>query len=124
MCPHSFNRSRQMNEDSDVNDLNQRTCSALTSFVLEHKYADEQRDLQMHIAQVLRPAVPENVEIITSTGPGTPKPSIHLCGTSFWPDVELRSEGKPLIGIEVKYVREKQSASKAIAETLGQSLIY
>lgn len=104
--------------------LSKQACAALGSFPLRPEYKDEQRDLQSHIAEVLRAAVPEGIEIITSTGAGAPKPSIYLYGTSFWPDVELRSQPGPLVGIEVKYVRSGQSASHAIAETLGQSLIY
>ena len=95
----------------------------LETFPLRPQYKSEQADLQTHIEAELRAALSPDYEVIISVG-GNGKPSIALCGTSFWPDAEIRSLEGPLIGIEVKYVRRGQSASKAIAETLGQTLIY
>src|SRR5262249_41019137 len=53
---------------------------------------------------------------------GTGKPSMKLRGTSFWPDVEVRDGQTALIAVEIKLVRKR--ASKALAEALGQALIY
>jgi hypothetical protein len=110
-------------QDDATARLTGTVCSILTSFPLRSEYPDEQRDLQPHIAEVLRQSLPD-LQVLISVGGGDRKPSVNLFGTSFWPDVEIRSADKPLLGIEVKYVRPDQSASKAIAETIGQSLIY
>ena len=110
-------------QDGSMAGLTNTVFSILNSFPLRPEYPDEQRDLQPHIAEVLRQALPD-LQIVVSVGEGDRKPSVNLFGTSFWPDIEIRSADKPLIGIEVKYVRPDQSASKAIAESIGQSFIY
>jgi hypothetical protein len=47
-----------------------------------------------------------------------------LLGTSFWPDVEVTAGTARLAAIEVKSIRSQQPTSKAIAEAIGQSIIY
>ncbi len=110
-------------QDEATVHLTSTICSLLRSFPLRPEYPDEQKDLQPHIAEVLRQSLP-NMQIVISVGEGDRKPSVNLFGTSFWPDIEIRSADKPLIAIEVKYVRPDKSSSKAIAEAIGQSLIY
>jgi len=110
-------------QDESMAHLTSRICTLLNSFPLRPEYPDEQKDLQPHIAEVLRRSLPDT-QIVISVGEGDSKPSVNLFGTSFWPDIEIRSAGKPVIGIEVKYVRPDKSASKAVAEAIGQSLIY
>src|SRR5437588_51314 len=110
-------------QDDGAARLTSMVCSILNSFPLPPAYGDEQKNLQPHIAEVLRQALPD-LQVVVSVGEGDRKPSVNLFGTSFWLDIEIRSTDKPLIGIEVKYVRPDQPPSKAIAETIGQSLIY
>jgi hypothetical protein len=95
---------------------------------LASEYADEQKDLQPHVQwaleESLRQSFPAaNLRTTISVG-GTGKPSLRLLGTSFWPDVEVTEGAAPLAAIEVKLVRSQQPASKAIAEAIGQSIIY
>jgi len=91
-------------QDEATVHLTSTICSLLRSFPLRPEYPDEQKDLQPHIAEVLRQSLP-NMQIVISVGEGDRKPSVNLFGTSFWPDIEIRSADKPLIAIEVKYVR-------------------
>lgn len=96
---------------------------------LRQSYEDEQRNLQPHleaiIAETLNAKFPGEFELVRSIGAGSPKPSINIFGTSFWPDLEIRQPGgAPVLGIEVKYARTSREVSKAIAESLGQAVIY
>ncbi len=47
-----------------------------------------------------------------------------MLGTSFWPDVEITQDGVRLIAIEVKLIRPGDRASGALAQTIGQAVIY
>jgi hypothetical protein len=100
----------------------------LTRIPLASEYADEQKDLQPHVQRALEESLRRwfptaNLRTTISVG-GTNMPSLKLLGTSFWPDVEVTEGTVPLAAIEVKLVRSQQSASKAIAEAIGQSIIY
>jgi len=100
----------------------------LTRMPLAPAYADEQRDLQPHVQRALEESVQQsfpaaNVRTTISVG-GTGKPNLDLLGTSFWPDVEINEGTIRLAAIEVKLIRSQESASKAIAEAIGQSVIY
>ena len=91
-------------------------------------YRDEQRDLQPVVEAALQAALRQSFpsaafRTAISVG-GTSKTNLRLRGTSFWPDVEITEDGTPLAAIEVKLIRARQSASKALAEALGQSVIY
>jgi hypothetical protein len=61
--------------------------------------------------------------VTTSIG-GRGKPRVELLGTSFWPDIEIKEGNTLLVAIEVKLVRRDQSASKALAEAIGQGVVY
>jgi hypothetical protein len=109
--------------------LNDAIVSVLKSCQLNPTYQDEQRDLQPHleaiVGETLDAKFPKQFELVRSIGIGSPKPSIKLFGTSFWPDLEIRQPGgEPVLGIEVKYARTSKEVSKAIAESLGQAVIY
>ncbi len=100
----------------------------LARFPLRHAYSSEQSDLQPHIQaeldKALREAVPDaRVRVTISVG-GTGKSSLKLLGTSFWPDVEVSDDGTRLIAIEVKLIRREHRPSAAIAQALGQAIIY
>jgi hypothetical protein len=100
----------------------------LTRMRLASEYADEQRDLQPHVQRALEESLRQsfpaaNLRTTISVG-GTGKPSLRLLGTSFWPDVEVTADAASLAAIEVKLIRSQQPASKAIAEAIGQSIIY
>lgn len=72
----------------------------------------------------MRAAVPDaRVRVTISVG-GTGKPSLKLLGTSFWPDVEVSEDGTRLIAIEVKLIQPQHRPSAAIAQALGQAIIY
>ncbi len=109
----------------EIAQLAAEVTKLLNSFKPRPAYTDEQKDLQPHLADILEASLPEDLEVIKSVG-GKNKPSMKMFGTSFWPDIEIRTRPDkiPLIGIEVKYVRADKPASKAISETLGQALIY
>lgn len=101
---------------------------ALVRMPLAPSYADEQRDLQPHVQTALEESLREsfpraNLRTIISVG-GTGKPNLTLLGTRFWPDVEISDGTTPIAAIEVKLIRSRQPASKAIAEAIGQSIIY
>ena len=100
----------------------------LTRMPLAETYSDEQRDLQPAVQAALQPALlrafPDaSLQTIISVG-GTDKPNLKLLGTSFWPDVAITEVAVGLVAIEVKLIRAQQPASKALAEAIGQSLIY
>ena len=100
----------------------------LTRMPLASGYADEQRDLQPHVQRELEESLQRsfptaNLRTTISVG-GTGKPNLKLHGTSFWPDVEVTEGTARLAAIEVKLIRPGQPASKAIAEAIGQSMIY
>ena len=100
----------------------------LTRMPLASEYADEQRDLQPQVQRALEDSLGRsfpaaNLRTTISVG-GTGKPSLRLLGTSFWPDVEVTESTVRLAAIEVKLIRSQQPASKAIAEAIGQSIIY
>ena len=91
-------------------------------------YGDEQRDLQPAVKRALEEALLRSFPTISlqttiSVG-GKGKPSLRLHGTSFWPDVDVSEGPIPLAAIEVKIIRPPQGASTAIAEAIGQSIIY
>lgn len=101
---------------------------ALTRMPLAGTYSDEQRDLQPAVQAALEPALlrafPDApLRTVISVG-GTGKPNLKLLGTSFWPDVEVTEDGTQLAAIEVKFIRAGQPASKALAEVIGQAVIY
>lgn len=102
--------------------------NTLARFVLAPAYADEQRDLQPHIQAAIEESLRQSFPAVTlrttiSVG-GTGKPNLRLLGTSFWPDVDVSEGSMRLAAIEVKLIRPRQLASKAIAEAIGQSIIY
>ena len=100
----------------------------LTRMQLPSAYEDEQRDLQPHVQRALEKSLRQSLpgadlRTIISVG-GSGKPNLRLLGTSFWPDVEVTEGTSRLAAIEVKLIRAQQPASKAIAEAIGQSIIY
>ena len=90
--------------------------------------ADEQGSLQPQIQaaldQSLKAVFPQRRFIVTTSVGGKAKPNLRLLGTSFWPDLEIADGDRLLAAIEVKVVRPGNSPSKAIAEAIGQSLVY
>jgi hypothetical protein len=100
----------------------------LRHFPLAPAYASEQRDLQPHvqaeIEKSLRRTFPELGLVTTISVGGNGKPSLKLLGTSYWPDVEIADGNEGLVAIEVKLIRPRQATSKAMAEAVGQALIY
>ncbi|MBI1894446.1 MAG: hypothetical protein HYS14_10065, partial [Candidatus Rokubacteria bacterium] len=100
----------------------------LVRMPLAQSYADEQRDLQPHVQRALEESLQgsfpgADLRTVISVG-GTGKPNLRLLGTRFWPDVEISDSTKPIAAIEVKLIRSEHPASKAIAEAIGQSIIY
>ena len=90
---------------------------------LRDHYIDEQRELQPDLAKALKQALGNGFDVRTSVGgPGAPE-GIHLYGTSFWPDLDVSRVDAPILAIEAKYIREKESPTAPIAETIGQALI-
>ena len=115
-----------MKQETSLDDV---IVGVLKSCQLNQSYENEQRDLQPHIetiiAETLNDKFPRRFELVRSIGLGSPKPSIKIFGTSFWPDLEIRQIGGPaVVGIEVKYARTSKEVSKAVAESLGQAVIY
>ena len=104
------------------------TLQELKKCPLKESYSDEQHDLQYYLCEVIKTALQAHslnrYHVIPSIGESSPKPSIKALGTSFWPDLAIHKGNSCIIAIEVKYIREDQSASKALAETIGQSIIY
>ncbi len=101
---------------------------ALTTMPLAPTYPDEQRDLQPHIQAVLQQSLEQSfpgagLRTTISVG-GTARPNLKLLGTSFWPDVEITDGTMQLVAIEAKRIRSQERPSKAIAEAIGQSVIY
>lgn len=100
----------------------------LARFPLVPEPVDEEKDLQPRIQaaieQSLRQSFPGAALLITISVGGTGKLNLKLFGTSFWPDVEVSEDGTRLAAIEVKLIRPGRPASKAIAEAIGQSIIY
>jgi len=113
---------------SDTSPVAEVIRETLTQMPLASEYADEQRDLQPHVQRALEESLRRsfpaaNLRTTISVG-GTGKPNLRLHGTSFWPDVEVTEGTVRLAAIEVKLIRSRQPASKAIAEAIGQSIIY
>ncbi len=109
-------------------ELKDAILNTLQSMALRGEYFDEQRDLQPHVHEAIKSLLTCNYGTQygcnVSVGPGRPKPSIKLLGTSFWPDIEVYEGSTPLIGIGLKLVKKDHRASARISETLGQALIY
>ncbi len=80
------------------------------------------------LVQALRDRLGEGftVQISVNEGrrPDSPKPRVALFGVTFWPDIVVLRGREPILGVEVKHIREGHSPTHAIAETIGQSLIY
>jgi hypothetical protein len=115
-----------MTDSASVREVVRQT---LTKFALRDSYPDEQRDLQKHIKDELDAALsmefPTASLVTTRSIGGREKPRLKLLGTSFWPDLDVKEGNTRHVAIEVKIVREgARGASKAIAETIGQSVIY
>ena len=91
---------------------------------LRDHYADEQQDLQPHLRDILVDKLGDEFKVEISTGPGRPKPHVALFGTTFWPDIAVSRAGENIAAVEAKYIREKESPTAPIAETIGQALIY
>ena len=83
---------------------------------------------QPHIQAAARRITATGVSRSTRTNDyqrrGTGKPNLKLLGTSFWPDIEISEGGTRRAAIEVKLIHPRQRASHAIAEAIGQSVIY
>ena len=113
---------------ADENSVADVVGNTLRHFALGAAYASEQRELQPAVQAVLEQALensfPDSGLQTTISVGGAGKPSLQLLGTSFWPDVEISDEKKGLVAIEVKLIQPNRPASKAIAEAIGQSLIY
>jgi hypothetical protein len=113
-----------MEEDS----LPEVIRGALEEIPLPPPGVNEQTDLQPQVQAALEKAFnrtfPQRPLHITTSIGGAAKPNLRLLGTSFWPDVEIAEGDTLLAAIEVKIVRPRQTPSKAIAEALGQSLVY
>ena len=46
------------------------------------------------------------------------------CGGSFWPDILIRQGESDFLVLELKQVKAKRSLTKALAEMIGQCLVY
>ncbi len=108
----------------DRTDPGSLAIAALTTYALRDRYISEQQELQPDLGDALRQALGSGFDVQISVGAGSPKPRVALYGTTFWPDISVLRDGAPLLGVEVKHIREGQSPSKAFAETIGQCLIY
>jgi hypothetical protein len=97
--------------------------ATLVSCVLRDRYLNEQQELQPDLQTALRQALGSRFDVQISVGAGGPKPRVVLFGMSFGQTSPF-SAGAPVLGIEVKHIRKGQSPSSAIAETIGQCLIY
>ena len=91
-------------------------------------YLDEQRHLQPDVQRAIQESLHRsfpvaNLRTTISVG-GTGKPNLKLYGTSFWPDIEVTEDEARLAAVEVKLIRPGHRASKALAEAIGQSIIY
>lgn len=80
--------------------------------------------MQAELEQSFRKLFPRATLLTTISIGGKGKPNLRLLGTSFWPDVEVTDGNTRFAAIEVKLIRPRQPASKAIAEAIGQSIIY
>jgi hypothetical protein len=109
---------------SEISDLVRRVTQALNECPLRPQYRSEQQELQPDLADAIGKELPAQYHLITSTGGEDKKPYLNICGTSFWPDIEISESGKPLIAVEIKHIPQDKSASKRIAEAIGQALIY
>ena len=98
--------------------------ATLATCALRDRYASEQQELQPDLADALKKALGSGFDVQISIGSGDPKPHVALFGTTFWPDIVVSCNGVPSLAIEVKHIRKGQSPAKAIAETIGQCLIY
>lgn len=121
-------RAHGNEEMADSSSIAEAIRETLVRMPLAASYADEQRDLQPHVQRALEESFQQsfptaNLLTVISVG-GTGKPRLSLLGTRFWPDVEIRAGTTAVAAIEVKLIRQAHSASKAIAEAIGQSLIY
>jgi hypothetical protein len=107
---------------SDVYELVMET---LKSCPLKPEYRNEERDLQPELKRLIERALDSSglgaYDVKISLG-GRGKPRVDLLGTSFWPDIEISNDNKPIIAIEVKF--EKKSLAGAITSALGKSIIY
>ena len=100
-----------------------RTCT------LRDQYTSEQQQLQPDLRDALRQVLGSKYGVEISVRAGEvasgPKPRVALFGTTFWPDIEVRSGDGPIVGVEVKHLRRGQrGSSKAIEEAIGAALIY
>ena len=123
---HTDEEGHGMTDSGAVRDV---IREALGTFRLRDSYPDEQRDLQKHVKEVIDAALtkeyPTASLVTTRSIGGRGKPHLKMLGTSFWPDVVVTEGDARHVAIEVKMVREGAGgASKAIAETIGQSVIY
>ena len=112
----------------DEQDLLYLVLERLRSFELLAQYESEEHDLQPHIREEIDNLLDrkgfDECRTEISVGGDSKKPHIDMFGTNFWPDVEVLKNEQPLVGIEVKYIRENSSGANALSESIGQSLIY
>jgi len=106
-------------------EINATIVETLRKFKLKPRYSNEQNDLQKHIFEEIRKAVPDTYTVVRSIE-GKGKPSVKALGTSFWLDVEIRDPetGGTQIAVEVKWIKPNASPAKSLEETLGQVAIY
>ncbi|MGH7381120.1 MAG: hypothetical protein ACREKR_02690 [Candidatus Methylomirabilales bacterium] len=114
-----------MEPDSELVDF---VAQTLENMLISPQYQDEEHGLQPDVKSTLDTALKDRYgalfRSVISIGPDTPKPSVEMFGTSFWPDMEILRGDKPVLGIEIKIIRKGQSAARQLSEALGQALIY
>ena len=116
----------------DYNRLKLDVITMLKQMKFYPDYKDEEHELQPHLKSVIDELLSMQYPGLQSirsigedeNGRAQKKPSLRLFGASYWPDIEIKGENGPIIGIEVKYVKTGVSATSAIAEAIGQALIY
>ena len=91
---------------------------------LRDNYKNEDNHLQPHLKELIDNTFEkngmENCEVKISRGRGN-IPFINLLSSSFWPDIEVCHNGKPIIAIEVKLAK---SLPGNLTDALGKCMIY
>lgn len=119
------------NPEDKLVDIVERT---LREFELLERYQREELpprheelkgpSLLHHVEPKIRSVIGSAYQVVTQSWDQSGTDRAAAFGHSFWPDIIVRRGSTDLLAIELKLARHKSSTTAAIAQMIGQCVIY